>query len=49
MANLIRVEQVPGQDREIRYFDAGTTGEITNFRLFYDKTLIQITNTVNLN
>jgi len=25
MANLLRVEQVPGQDREIRYFDDGTS------------------------
>jgi len=25
MANLLRTEQVPGQDREIRYYDDGTS------------------------
>ena len=25
MANLIRVEQVPGEDKEIRYYDDGTS------------------------
>jgi len=25
MPNLLRTEQVPGQDREIRYYDDGTS------------------------
>ena len=38
MANLIRVEQVPGQDREIRYYDDGTSTAVNMPQGYYTNT-----------
>ena len=35
MANLLRTEQVPGQDREIRYFDDGTSTAVNMPQGYY--------------
>jgi len=35
MANLLRTEQVPGQDREIRYYDDGTSSAVTMPQGYY--------------
>jgi hypothetical protein len=38
MANLLRVEQVPGQDREIRYYDDGTSTAVNMPQGYYTNT-----------
>jgi len=38
MPNLLRVEQVPGQDREIRYFDDGTSTAVNMPQGYYTNT-----------
>ncbi len=38
MPNLLRIEQVPGQDREIRYFDDGTSTAVNMPQGYYTNT-----------